>query len=80
MVMHTLLTSIGDGCSDGTLDETAPSVTGAQRFNMLSTGRHICAYCATCSWGPLAMLNPQFVGGEHSLFGGHKSEDIRAIS
>ena len=22
------------------------------------------------------MLNPQFVAGEHGLFGGHKSEDI----
>ena len=26
------------------------------------------------------MLNPQFVAGEHGLFGGHKSEDIRTFS
>ena len=25
------------------------------------------------------MLNPQFVAGEHGLFGGHKSEDIRTF-
>ena len=25
------------------------------------------------------MLNPQFVAGEHGLFGGHESEDIRTI-
>ena len=26
------------------------------------------------------MLNPQFVAGEHGLFEGHESEDIRTIS
>ena len=26
------------------------------------------------------MLNPQFVAGEHGLFGGHESEDIWTIS
>ena len=26
------------------------------------------------------MLNPQFVAGEHGLFGGHESEDIPTIS
>ena len=26
------------------------------------------------------MLIPQFVAGEHGLFGGHESEDIRTIS
>ena len=25
------------------------------------------------------MLNPQFVAGEHGLFGGHGSEDIRTF-
>ena len=25
------------------------------------------------------MLNPQFVAGEHGLFGGHKSEDFRTF-
>ena len=40
---------------------------------------HICANFATCSWEPLAMLNLQFVAGEHGLFGGHKSEDIRTF-
>ena len=25
------------------------------------------------------MLNPQFVAGEHRLFGGHNSEDIRTF-
>ena len=25
------------------------------------------------------MLNPHFVAGEHGLFGGHKSEDIRTF-
>ena len=45
----------------------------AQRF------WHIRANFATCSWEPLAMLNLQFVAGEHGLFGGHKSEDIRTF-
>ena len=40
----------------------------------------IFANCATCSWETLTMLNPQFVAGEHGLFGGHESEDIRTIS
>jgi len=40
---------------------------------------HICANFATCSWEPLAMINLQFVAGEHGLFGGHKSEDIRTF-
>ena len=26
------------------------------------------------------MLLPQFVAGEHGLFGGHESEDIRTIA
>ena len=25
------------------------------------------------------MLNPHFVAGQHGLFGGHESEDIRTI-
>ena len=41
---------------------------------------HICANFATCSWELLTMLNPHFVAGEHGLFGGHKSEDIRTFS
>ena len=45
----------------------------------LGTAGHICANFATCSWEPLTMLNPQFVAGEHGLFGGHKSEDIRTF-
>ena len=28
----------------------------------------------------LTILNPHFVAGEHGLFGGHKSEDIRTFS
>ena len=43
---------------------------------LLGAAGHICANFATCSWEPLTMLNPQFVAGEHGLFGGHKSEDI----
>ena len=46
---------------------------------LLGTVRHICANFATCSWEPLTMLNPHFVAGEHGLFGGHKSEDIRTF-
>ena len=46
---------------------------------LLGAAGHICANFATCSWEPLAMLNPQFVAGEHGLFGGHKSEDIRSF-
>ena len=34
---------------------------------------------ATCSWEILTMLNPQFVAGEHGLFGGHESQDIQTI-
>ena len=45
----------------------------------LGAAGHICAYFATCSWKPLTMLNPHFVAGEHGLFGGHKSEDIRTF-
>ena len=39
----------------------------------------IFANCATCSWEPLTMLNPQLVAGKHSFFGDHESEDIRTI-
>ena len=46
---------------------------------VLGAAGHICANFATCSWEPLTMLNPQFVAGEHGLFGGHKSEDIRTF-
>ena len=46
---------------------------------LLGTAGHICANFATCSWEPLTMLNPHFVAGEHGLFGGHKSEDIRTF-
>ena len=45
----------------------------------LGAAVHICANFATCSCKPLTMLNPQFVAGEHGLFGGHKSEDIRTF-
>ena len=45
----------------------------------LGAAGHICANFATCSWEPLTMLNPHFVAGEHGLFGGHKSEDIRTF-
>ena len=31
------------------------------------------------SWETLTMLNPQFVAGEHGLFGGHESKDIQTI-
>ena len=48
------------------------------RLPLGATG-HICANFATCSWEPLTMLNPHFVAGEHRLFGGHKSEDIRTF-
>ena len=46
---------------------------------LLGTAGHICANFATCSWEPLTMINPHFVAGEHGLFGGHKSEDIRTF-
>ena len=49
------------------------------RRALLGAAGHICANFATCSWEPLTMLNPQFVAGEHGLFGGHKSEDIRTF-
>ena len=45
---------------------------------VLGAAGHICANFATCSWEPLTMLNPQFVAGEHGLFGGHKSEDTHS--
>ena len=45
----------------------------------LGAAGHICANFATCSCEQLTMLNPQFVAGEHGLFGGHKSEDIRTF-
>ena len=31
------------------------------------------------AWETLTKLIPQFVAGEHSLFGGHESEDIQTI-
>ena len=46
---------------------------------LLGAAGHICANFATCSWELLTMLNPHFVAGEHGLFGGHKSEDIRTF-
>ena len=46
---------------------------------LLGAAGLICANFATCSWEPLVMLNPQFVAGEHGLFGDHKSEDIRTF-
>ena len=51
----------------------------ARCLALLGTTGHICANFATCSWEPLTMLNPHFVAGEHGLFGGHKSEDIRTF-
>ena len=45
----------------------------------LGAAGHICANFETCSLEPLTMLNPLFVAGEHGLFGGHKSEDIRTF-
>ena len=52
---------------------------GAPLEGGVGAAGQICANFATCSWEPLAMLNPQFVAGEHGLFGGHKSEDIRTF-
>ena len=46
---------------------------------LLGAAGHICANFATFSLEPLTMLNPQVVAGEHGLFGGHKSEDIRTF-
>ena len=46
---------------------------------LLGATGHISANFATCSWEPLSMLNLHFVAGEHGLFGGHESEDIRTI-
>ena len=54
-------------------------VGAGHRWAPLGTAGHICANFATCSWEPLTMLNPHFVAGEHGLFGGHKSEDIRTF-
>ena len=45
----------------------------------LGVSGHICANFATFSWELLSMLNLHFVAGEHGLFGGHESEDIRTI-
>ena len=50
---------------------------GRKKDDELQT--NFCANFATGSWEPLTMLNPHFVAGEHRLFGGHKSEDIRNI-
>ena len=47
--------------------------------NLQIAAGHICANFAICSWELLIMLNPHFVAGEHGLFGGHKSEDIRTF-
>ena len=52
---------------------------GGDRWPLLGTAWYICANFATCSREPLTMLNPHFVAGEHGLFGGHKSEDIRTF-
>ena len=49
------------------------------RWVLLGATGHIPANFATCNWEPLSMLNLHFVAGEHGLFGGHKSEDIRTI-
>ena len=57
----------------------APQVAAGRRWALLGNAGHICANFATCSWEPLTMLNPQFVAGEHGLFGGHESEDIPTI-
>ena len=45
----------------------------------LRAAGHICANFAIFSCEPLTMLNRQFVAGEHGLFGGYKSEDIRTF-
>ena len=50
-----------------------------ERDDELQNNVHICANLATCSWEPLSMLNLHFVAGEHGLFGGHESKDIRTI-
>ena len=49
------------------------------RWVLLGATGHISANFATCNWEPLSMLNLHFVAGEHGLFGGHESEDIRTI-
>ena len=57
-----------------------PAQITARRFRHGGSGTEVPARnFATCSWEPLVMLNPQFVAGEHGLFGGHKSEDIRTF-
>ena len=47
------------------------------RWVLLGATGHISTNFATCSWEPLSMLNLHFVAGEHGLFGGHESENIR---
>ena len=39
------------------------TIWGLALLALVGTGQHICANCATCSWEPLTMLNPQFVAG-----------------
>ena len=53
--------------------------TRGDRWALLGTAWHICANFATCSREQLTIRNPHFVAGEHGLFGGHESEDIRTI-
>ena len=59
---------------------SAPCSIVRQPAAPFCTARHICDNFATCSWEPLSMFNLHFVAGEHGLFGGHESEDIRNIS
>ena len=70
---------VGAGLLGTTGHRWVPLSIAGRRWAPLCAAGHICANFATCSWEPLTMLNPQFVAGEHGLFGGHKSEDIRTF-
>ena len=72
--------SQGNGPEETWGDRGRPGETGGDQGSPGETRGPtlptIFANCATCSWEPLTMLNPQLVAGKHSLFGGYESKDI----
>ena len=62
-VLTPVLTRVAAGCSWAFLGAVVHCWTP------LGAAGHICANFATCNWEPLTMLSPQFVAGEHGLFG-----------
>ena len=72
-VLTRVLTRVAAGCSWAFLGAVVHCWTP------LGAAGHICANFATCNWEPQTIIIPHFVAGEHGLFGGHKSEDIRTF-